>query len=92
MNLNRKLQLDLLQAVTQAFPKRISQETLETIQTEYGEDDLDGNVLYLAMHGLLDVKHTRTISGNLIIQSMYPTEKAFDFLADDGGYLLFWVS
>ena len=37
------------------------------------------------MHGLVSFKLTRFLSGAYSIDYVKPTEKAFDFLAEDGG-------
>jgi hypothetical protein len=85
MKLNRELQREILLGVTEAFPRQIDQPFLVRLNEKYGESEVDGNLLYLCMHGLLDLNKTETLSGKIIINKLTPTEKAFDFLADDGG-------
>lgn len=85
MKLNRELQRNILSVLTECFPKDPPPNFLHTLRSEYGEDETDGNLMYLEMHGLVNVKLTHFLSGAYSIDYVKPTEKAFDFLAEDGG-------
>lgn len=56
MKLNRELQREILIGVTQAFPRQIDHAFMSRLNEIYGESEVDGNLLYLCMHGLLDLE------------------------------------
>lgn len=85
MKLNRELQRRFLVEMTECFPNPISNEFLNTIAAEYDEDEIDGNLMYLEMHGLITLEISRYLDGSRDVFIKYPTQKAFDFLAEDGG-------
>lgn len=85
MKLNRELQRKILSVLTECFPQDPPPNFLHTLRAEYGEDETDGNLMYLEMHGLVSFKLTHFVSGAYSIDYVKPTEKAFDFLAEDGG-------
>lgn len=86
MKLNRELQRRFLVEMTECFPNRVSNDFLTAIAAEYDEDEIDGNLMYLEMHGLITLTVSRYLGGNgRDVMVKFPTEKAFDFLAEDGG-------
>lgn len=85
MKIDRELQRQILIELTEQFPKPAREEFLQELQANHSEEHIDGNLMYLEMHGMIRLKITRFLSGNYDITLLGPTEKAFDFLADDGG-------
>ena len=86
MKLNRELQREILLTLTDRFPDVLP--TANYWYEEHGKDEVDGNLLYLKMHGLIDFNTNpiaHTAKRELFIHKIEPTEKAFDLLADDGG-------
>ena len=86
MKLNRELQRRFLVEMTECFPNHISNEFLSAIAAEYDEDEIDGNLMYLQMHGLITLDVSHYLGGGRSVRIKYPTQKAFDFLAEDGGF------
>ncbi|HEZ4532423.1 TPA: hypothetical protein WIT34_000987 [Neisseria meningitidis] len=85
MKLDRELQRKILSVLTECFPKAPPPNFLYTLRSEYGADETDGNLMYLEMHGLVSFNLIPLLGGSYSIESIKPTEKAFDFLAEDGG-------
>lgn len=87
MKLNRDLQRLILVELTEQFPKYPRQEFFEALAAEHDQDEINGNLMYLQMHGMVKLKITTYLGGGFIIHTdlISPTEKAFDFLAEDGG-------
>lgn len=83
MNLNRELQLQILQRVASAYPASIKPQ-------ELGLDDetadIVRNIHYLTDHGLIDTSFSQAIGVRIPRPStMKATHRGLDFLADDGG-------
>lgn len=85
MKLNRQLQHQVLTQLTEAFPNQPDNGFLKSLREQYGQLETDGNLMYLQMHGLIDMEVTYFLAGNYSLHNLRPTEKAFDFLTDDGG-------
>ena len=89
MQLNRELQLCILTELTTKFPDAPNGEVFKTLCDLHGYEEVIGNILYLEMHNLISVKAIRTMGSGAVPNVHWalckPTEKAFDFLAEDGG-------
>jgi hypothetical protein len=82
-NLDRALQLSILEDLRQTYPSERDRSELR------GEDheDLQGNLFYLEEHGLIEAmaKMGRNTTGNPTIITAFITAKGLDFIEDDGG-------
>lgn len=78
MNLNRPLQLQMLQTLKEHYPKHMPHFT----QQFESDPDFIPNLHYLKQHGLLTGVDTKT-SFDLV--NVRITETGLDFLEDDGG-------
>lgn len=86
MKLNRELQREILLTLTENFPDLLPNP--KHWYQKHGKNEVDGNLLYLKRHGLIDFRDKPTshsASKEHFIYQITPTAKAFDFLADDGG-------
>ncbi|MGF6878383.1 hypothetical protein [Paraburkholderia sp. MM5477-R1] len=79
MKLDRALQRALLQALADDYPKAISAESWKALASQYGDDVVRANALYLDGHGLV----TWNMGSAGFRLSITPA--GLDFLADDGG-------
>lgn len=88
MSLDRKLQLEILQELSEAYPNQVDLSQKE----KHGTDEYDkllANVYYLQSHKLITDKSVLT-SGTLMydvhqLNVSAITHHGMDFLADDGG-------
>ena len=88
MKLNRELQHALLSELTTKFPNFPDKKLYDDLCNLYGKKEVDGNIFYLEMHGLMSAYSTPMLSDEyptIHWQGCKPTEKAFDFLVEDGG-------
>ncbi|MCS4532794.1 hypothetical protein [Neisseria montereyensis] len=88
MQINRELQEKILRHLTECFPCFPNEDFYNELIEDYGQKEVVGTILYLQMHGMLECKENTYIHSTIpdVIWSLTkPTEKAFDFLADDGG-------
>lgn len=88
MKIDRKLQKEILQTACTKYPQTFRQSDLNLfIHSDTENQNIIGNLLYLEMHGLieLDVKVSSDGMERYTFVKLRPTAKAFDFLADDGG-------
>ncbi|WP_066568067.1 hypothetical protein [Snodgrassella sp. CFCC 13594] len=88
MYIDRKLQLKLLQNLTDEFPECPAQSFYDEQVKEHGEKQVVGNLLYLDEHGLISLKQSQCYGESMpsaIWALTKPTAKGIDFLADDGG-------
>ena len=86
MKLNRELQREILFTLTERFPDVLPNPN--HWYQNHAKNEVDGNLLYLQMHGLIEFeskKSSYSVSNDYTFFKITPTEKAFDFLADDGG-------
>ena len=85
MQLDRELQLTLLQELRDNFPNDVAVHRLAS----YSEDrQFLGNLIYLREHGLVSGEITAVISVGGSIKSMpwaIITAAGLDFIEDDGG-------
>lgn len=80
MNVDRALQLDLLNRLANEYPQTI------TVGKWLGENSNSNAMLhYLSEHGLIDGSISRPVSGQQAFTSARITAAGLDFLADDGG-------
>ena len=85
MDLDRKLQLSILNELKTYYPKTISLQLMNCFKKD---EDFNGNVIYLEEHGLVEGKTQRnTQRGNPGPQMTMAkiTAVGLDFLEDDGG-------
>ena len=88
MKINRQLQEIILRHLTEQFPEPPTDSFYNDLIDKYGNHEVIGTILYLEMHKLLTCKIGDAIGLQVppILWGLTkPTEKAFDFLADDGG-------
>ncbi|STZ75556.1 hypothetical protein [Bergeriella denitrificans] len=88
MEINRKMQNSILQHLTHHYPAEPSNDFYNELIQTYGKSEAVGNILYLEMHDLLSCNKALYIGTDIpdiLWQTAQPTQKAFDFLADDGG-------
>ena len=90
MHLDRQLQLELLNKISECYPFAWDDYLREPDSEEYFK--IAVNLNYLKGHGLISddstaVRHSSTGSGGgrLLIMKPKITEKGLDFLKDDGG-------
>ena len=76
MNIDRKLQLDVLQFCRDAYPGRAADAELPC------HPDLQANLVYLSEHELI---YGTLVNGNVELRNPGITAKGLDFLEDDGG-------
>lgn len=53
---------------------------------KHGKDHANGNLFYLQMHGLVELEMSPYLEDKQVIWHIIPTEKAFDYLAENGGW------
>ena len=88
MKINRQLQEIILRHLTEQLPEPPTDSFYNDLIDKYGNHEVIGTILYLEMHKLLTCKIGDAIGLQVppILWGLTkPTEKAFDFLADDGG-------
>jgi len=91
MKINRELQEKILKHITEKFPERPEEEFYSSLLQQYGEKEVVGTILYLKMHEMLLCNESAYLDyleseiPNIVWSLITPTEKAFDFLEDDGG-------
>lgn len=80
--LDRAFQRRLLSDLRDLYPKPVD------IQRSWGQQDdnkLLVNLCYLNEHGLIDLKATAVLSGDIHMHSAKITASGMDFITDDGG-------
>lgn len=88
MQINRPLQEAILRYLTECFPDYPEYDFYNELIEKYGKKEVVGSILYLQMHKLLECTEASSLGDtipNIHWELTKPTEKAFDFLADDGG-------
>lgn len=80
MKLDRARQLEILNALSEIYPKYADGRSFEELKNE----DV-ANIWYLKEQGLIEGGIDMSISQSLIFQSAKITARGMDFLADDGG-------
>jgi len=88
MKINRELQEKILKHITEKFPESPEEKFYSSLVQQYGEKEALGTILYLEMHKMLICKESTHLGSklpNIVWSLTKPTEKAFDFLEDDGG-------
>lgn len=80
--LDRDFQRQLLEDLRDLYPRAAD------LRRSYGDQD-DGRLLvnlsYLSEHGLIDLKATKFLDGNIGLHFATITAKGMDFIAGDGG-------
>lgn len=88
MRINRPLQEEILKHITECFPDCPDDKFYNDLIESYGHKEVVGTILYLQMHNLLRCTESRALGQTIpkiLWSATEPTEKAFDFLANDGG-------
>lgn len=80
MSLDRKYQRDLLNSLSDAYPKSVSVE-----KSEQQDVALVKNAWYLEGHGLIECEKGSYVTEGPFVAGMRITEKGLDFISDDGG-------
>ena len=86
MKLDRQLQYEILNILSEAYPSATTQVMNRVIELA-DEDKIIANLVYLESHGLLISGLSNYSGGDPIINSalLAITHRGMDFLADDGG-------
>lgn len=86
MKLDRQLQYEILNILSEAYPSATTQVMNRVIELA-DEDKIIANLVYLESHGLLTSGLSNYSGGDPIINSalLAITHRGMDFLVDDGG-------
>lgn len=86
MKLDFDLQVYVLNKITDVFPQTNLKEWVIELYEKHGKDHTNGNLFYLQMHGLLELEMSPFLDDIQVVWFIRPTEKAFDYLAENGGW------
>ena len=82
MKPNREFQLDVLNALRDAYPRELH---LGRLPAPPEGSDKTATIYYLGEHGLVDARRTPSFSDSIGITHARITAQGIDFLEDDGG-------